>query len=334
MNFIKFYIKNIFKRIVYSIIYFIKLQKISNQKKSEKSVMINFKKNNIEVDLSFYKKNYPDLSNMDDDGLLKHYFNHGYKEGRLASPLSLRGMFLGEIKSEKKTLEIGPFNNPLIKGEKVKYIDVLDKKNLIERAKNKNFEIDNIPEIDYVSPTGDLEIIEENFDIVVSSHNIEHQPNLIKHLNNVSNILNDKGKYFLIIPNCKYCFDANLPVSKISDILNAKQNNLRTHSIGSIVEHYALTTHNESKIHWDESLEDKKNNLEFINIDPLRIKQAIEKYELSDGEYIDVHAWQFTPYSFAEIINTLINLNEINFKSVKVYGPLYGSIEFNAIISK
>lgn len=84
-------------------------------------------------------------------------------------------------------LEIGPYNRPLFHGQNVRYFDVLDRMGLAAIRKDPEMrDFDLIPEIDFVSPTGDLDTVPGIFDAVVSSHVIEHQPDLAGHLNKVS----------------------------------------------------------------------------------------------------------------------------------------------------
>lgn len=87
-----------------------------------------------EVDLSFYRSLYADLSKMSDEQLIGHYTQYGQNEGRLATPAAIRCAFLKLIQTTKSTLEIGPFYKPSLTGPNVKYFDVLDSKDLVERG--------------------------------------------------------------------------------------------------------------------------------------------------------------------------------------------------------
>jgi hypothetical protein len=61
-----------------------------------------------------------------------------------------------------------------------------------------------------------MSLIKEKFSLIFSSHNIEHQVDLVKNLNQVANLLEEGGKFFIIIP------DKRLTLRKISKIyLNA-----------------------------------------------------------------------------------------------------------------
>ncbi len=92
------------------------------------------------------------------------------------------------------TLEIGPFFRPLLKGPHLRFFDVLSHADLVARAREIGEEESNIPVIDFVSPTGDLSIVNQSFSYVLSSHCIEHQPDMIEHLQQVERILQPDGR--------------------------------------------------------------------------------------------------------------------------------------------
>ncbi len=103
-------------------------------------------------------------------------------------PFLWRKRFVKTLPTNISILEIGPFYSPICIGNKVKYFDILNKESLIKRARriDEKISIEKIPYIDYVSPTGDLSIINETFDAIVSSHAVEHQLDLIDHLQTIS----------------------------------------------------------------------------------------------------------------------------------------------------
>ena len=216
-----------------------------------------------------------------------------------------RQHFISSIPKDNKLLEIGPFYNPVCKGIKVKYFDIIDQDTLKKRASliDENIEINNIPFIDYVSSKGDLSIIKENFDIVISCHCIEHQLDLIDHLQKISNLLTKNGKYYIIIPDKRYCFDYYNNTSTIAEVINSNNIVQVKHSLKSVIEHRSLTTHNNPKKHW---LGIHGN----INNNTHRIKNAIN--EFLDNDYVDVHSWYFTPTSFSKILNQLNELGYID----------------------
>jgi SAM-dependent methyltransferase len=245
--------------------------------------------------------------------------------------------FLNSIPNNSALLEIGPFYTPFCKGSNVKYFDVLDTTKLIERALQINpaVNIKDIPAIDYVSPAGNLSIITETFNTVFSSHVIEHQWDFIDHLQKVSSLLNDGGKYYLIIPDKRYCFDYYNTLTTIADIINANFEKRQKHSVKSIIEHRAFITHNDPVKHWKGDhgfINNTANRVKLIDRTAQRIKNAVSEYNA--GDFVDVHASYFTPDSFAEIINILYKLRYTHFKISRLYPTIKNSREFFVVLEK
>jgi len=284
----------------------------------------------LSFDIAYYREIYPDLGGMSDLQLVEHYENHGRLEGRVASSFALREKLIGHITKESTILEIGPFCNPLISGPNVRYFDILDQEGLRNRSLAIGYPHQTPPHVDYVSPTGDLSIINEVFSAVVSSHCIEHQPDLIRHLQGVASILKPNGRYYLMIPDKRYCFDHFMPSSKISDILESYIEKRRVHRAGSVVEHCALITHNDCARHWQGSHADPG----YEEGMPERIKNAMNLFIEQSGAYIDVHAWQFTPLTFRKIIGILFELGLTSMSVERVYNTPQGRNEFTAVLRK
>jgi hypothetical protein len=281
-----------------------------------------------EFDINYYRIQNNDLINFDNNFLINHYLNYGIIEGRHCSIAQKREYLININNKFNKCLEIGPFNNPILVGNNVKYFDVLNKDKLIERAilhdRNNPY---STPNIDYVSENGDLSIITDKFDMILSAHLIEHQICLIKHLQNIENLLNADGYYILIIPDKRYCFDHYIKESTIADILNIYYEPRNNHTLKSLIEHRVLTCHNNPSEHWN-------NNYGEQKINTTNIKNAINEYFEFKDKYIDVHAWQFTPDSFRMNIQILIDLQYINLKIDKIYNTVKNSQEFIAILKK
>jgi len=235
--------------------------------------------------------------------------------------------FLKSIPENLKILEIGPFYTPMHRGENVKYFDVLDREQLVERAKqlDLSYKVENIPHIHYVSPTADLTIVDEKFDAIFSSHVIEHQFDLIDHLQKASHLLSNGGKYYLIIPDKRFCFDHYQQTSTIVDVIIAHREKRTKHSLKNVLEHRAFLTHNVAVDHWN----GKHGELTGIADN---IKNAIAEYD--DKDYIDVHSLFFTPTSFVEIMNLLNELAYIDFKVAKAYDTAINNIEFCCVLEK
>lgn len=251
-----------------------------------------------EVEVEIYRCVYPDLAHMSEIELLAHFENFGRLEGRLGNRLRDRNDFAELIPSSANVLEIGPFCNPLLRGANVSYFDVLPQDKLIERAKLIGLGLDpgRVPYIDYVSATIDLSIVDRHFDVVVSSHCLEHQPDLVGHLQEVGKLLLPGGAYFVLVPDKRYCFDHFIPPSSLAEVIIARREQRKVHTLRSLIEHRALVTHNDSRRHWRGD-----HGVRFENVEQ-RLQAALREFDEAGGGYIDVHAWYFTPDSASTIL--------------------------------
>jgi len=279
-----------------------------------------------ELDAKFYRSLYPDLASMTDDQLSAHWTRYGTSEGRQGSAASVRAGLLSLIEPSDAALEIGPFTNPSITGPNVKYFDVLDRAALIERARAHAYPHERAVPIDFVSPTGDLSVVTEQFDVIVSSHCIEHQPDFIAHLRDVSRLLRPGGAYLLVIPDKRYCFDHFIPETTVEAVIAARGRKM--HRQESVVETRAHTTHNDPWRHWAGD-----HGRPVHEDDPARIAAAIAEFNSAQGSYIDVHAWQFTPTSFRALLQQLNKAQLTSFVPLSIYQTPYGTFEFCAVLA-
>jgi SAM-dependent methyltransferase len=279
----------------------------------------------LEFDEDIYRELHRDLKQMTSEQLRSHWRHHGQREGRRSNALTNRTDFVRLIPSELDALEIGPFHDPLLQGPRVAYFDILERPALIARAQQIGYPTDRVPEIDFVAPDGDLSIIDQKFDVVLSSHVIEHQPDLIRHVRAVERLLRPGGMYFLLVPDKNYCFDHYMPESTIAEIVNAHHNGRRVHTLRSQIEHAALKTHNSPKRHW-------QGDHGVLSGVKERILKAIAAYDKTPETYVDVHAWYFTPARFRESFTLLRELSYTSLELCRVYPTLNEANEFWAVL--
>lgn len=280
-----------------------------------------------EFDPIFYRETYPDLVDLSDHDLRNHFMTFGKNEGRLGTNYAARAGFLDLVSKSGSILEIGPFFAPVATGPNVKYFDVLNKADLIKRGTDLGHDVSRVPDINFVSPNGDLSVVNETFDAVLSSHCIEHQPSLIRHLREVHRLLKPGGSFFAIIPDKRYCFDHFLPVSTIADVLDANDDR-QVHSIRNLVEHRALMTHNDPTRHWVGDHGEPGPPTMRVDL----IKSALAEHSQTD--YIDVHAWKFVPESFRQIMEDLASLGLSDLVPERVYNTPFHCHEFCAVLTK
>lgn len=275
-----------------------------------------------------YRSRYADLAALPNDVLEGHWIRCGRAEGRIGNGIVSRQDFvrLALLRSSlDNILEIGPFCNPVLPGAVT--CDVLSTEALRARAARVGQDPTAVVDVDYVvDPVEGIKGIGRLFDAVVSSHVLEHQPDLVAHLRSVRAALRSDGLYFLLVPDSRYCFDHFLPPSSVAQVVAAHHEGRLVHTLQSVIEHRALTTHNDATRHWAGD----HGDVEIGQVH--RVRQAMREYASSGGSYIDVHAWQFTPSSFGHIMPSLFELFEVGFSILRIYETHRDSNEFRAIL--
>lgn len=219
-----------------------------------------------------------------------------------------RKSLLSKVSLVESVLEIGPFDRPLVIGSNVSYLDVLTQEQLKERAiAISGHSPNNVPFINFVGKSG---VVRETqgmqFDAIVSSHLLEHQPDLIGHLIDVVQSLKPGGMYIAIIPDKGKCFDYFIPTSKIPEILAAYFEGRRKPSIRSVIEHRAFTVHDYLDLSSQNPFKTYSNEI----LD--KVHAAF--HEFSTQEYVDVHCWQFTLESFMDVMRFIQNSNLLSYE--------------------
>ena len=265
--------------------------------------------------------------------------NESYTKKSFKAPKSIRdrNSFVKEVslrQSQKfpnsKFLELGPYMSPILTKPEVDYFDVLDTQSLINRSKiDFPFHHYLVVEVDFVGPEASEKYIPNKYSLIVSSHVIEHQIDLLRHLQQVSNLLVPGGLYLAMIPDLRYCFDRFQYPSTIVDVLVAHNHEQSNHSLKSYLEDRLLTTHNVTMDHWNDISGESK----IERLDAKAINEYIEEY-LKANDYLDVHGWKFTPTSFKSIIETLERLELINLELMHIAASFPGNNEFWVIFEK
>lgn len=285
-----------------------------------------------ECEPEIYRSLHADLAEMADDELWQHWLRFGCREGRAGNALRTREDFAALallVAPAEDVLEIGPFVRPLLRG--VRYCDVLTTEELRARAATLGEDPIRVPAVDF---TVDLDLglaaHGRRYAAVMSSHVVEHQPDLIRHLLDVSESLKPGGRYFLLIPDCRYCFDHFLAPSRVSDVVLAHVEHHTRHTLRSVIEHRVFTTHNEARRHWAADHGDRL--VDFRE----RLVSALREYHQSqeNNVYVDVHAWQFTPESFCGTVEASAVMFDVPLIVERLYPTRRNSLEFWAILRR
>ena len=252
-----------------------------------------------------------------------------------------RGEFLRETVNvdQLKGLEIGPLTVPLVtKGElkdqgEIFYLDHMPTEELREKyADDPSVDVKKIVPVDFVCRDGNIveATLGNTFDYVVASHVIEHTPNFLRFLANVHAILKPGGRCILVIPDKRFTFDVNRPVTTFGDVLEQFLTEAKSPSISSVYDHFAMATHANG------------HNLWHGIVDPADSRLLISEKFASDAanlvhnesKYFDVHVNIFTPQSCLEILKKAILHELIFFELEQFQDTQIGQIEFMIALKK
>lgn len=214
-------------------------------------------------------------------------------------------------------LEIGPSHNPLTpkrEGYKVDIIDHLSQDELKEKYKLHGVNLENIEPVDFIwngQPYITLTGKPKFYDWIIASHLIEHTPDLIGFLNDCVSVLKDNGVISLVIPDKRYCFDYFRPLTGLGKIIDAYFQKYTIHTSGTAAEYYLNVVRRGGEIAWHQY---SQGDYAFVHT----LKNALDGIDAITNrqEYLDLHAWCFTPSSFRLIIEDLYSLGYIAVREV------------------
>ncbi|MDR1243310.1 MAG: hypothetical protein LBM00_11105 [Deltaproteobacteria bacterium] len=209
------------------------------------------------------------------------------------------------------------------------YFDVRKGEEFYAYARSKNVvDVQNLPPVDFYSENGSLKVIDRKFDLVFSSHCIEHTYDIVGHVNDVEGILNEGGVYCLIVPDKRYCFDHFRSVSSLGDIIGrACDKNTEYHSLKVFVDSL-VRTHNDSARHWN------RDNGVAPSPSPEVILQKIDEWKTMKGKNPGPHAWVFTDESFSENFSSLHAAGITKLTPVRVYNTPRNSNGFCVVMKR
>lgn len=292
--------------------------------------MINTVKFPADFDLRYYKANCPAAREMSFKDACLHFLKIGKKRGLPGSPPADMGIFVGMLKGLDfaQILEIGPGVHPRLSGDNVFYYDVRHGEHFRDYARTKGVaDSTDLPEIHYHADDGSLRGIDRSFDLVFSSHCIEHVYDLITHVNEVASILNDGGVYALIVPDKRYTFDHFRTESTLGDVLERHNNGDSRHSLKTFIDSLN-EAHNEPVRHWN------NDHGEPSAINAARIAAAVKSYEDMGGRDPSLHAWIFTDDSFRDVFTQLAAMDFIDLVPTRIYNTVKHSNSFCVVLEK
>ncbi len=225
-------------------------------------------------------------------------------------------ILLAPVSREAHIIEIGPSYNPIAPkagGWNTKTLDHTTREKLIAHYRGQpGVDVNRIEEVDFIWTGGPLadavpKALHGTFDALVASHVIEHTPNLIAFLNSAAVLLKADGVVALAIPDKRYCFDYFQPLTTTGQLLAAHAEQRSRHTRRVAFDHVAYAVNNGGVGAWGQQ---PTQELRFFHTveEARKLFDLIEKRE----DYVDLHAWRFTPASFELLLLELARLGETN----------------------
>ncbi|MCK1536894.1 MULTISPECIES: methyltransferase domain-containing protein [unclassified Bradyrhizobium] len=258
--------------------------------------------------------------------------------------LSYRDKLTGLLGVEPgRGAEIGPLNDPLLfKPEtNVLYVDHLDTAGLREKYKflNDIHEVDR-PMIN--NSLADTLAGDAPLDYVVASQVMEHVPNPIRWMLEISAVLRDGGLLSISLPDRRMTFDLYRHESRASDMITAFFQNHTVPDVRAVYDHHSEAS--AVNMHWALPNESVYPH-EVVNakgaLSPRIV--ASDHMEMTrraqSGEYLDVHCWVFTPVSFLLLMAQIAGEGLLPFRLRQFYptdsaAPDRGNHSFTTVLEK
>ncbi|MDX6443615.1 MAG: hypothetical protein QOH71_689 [Blastocatellia bacterium] len=144
----------------------------------------------------------------------------GRSESRSEEPLNLGRQLAAFRYLKGEGIEIGALHLPLQVPQvaKVKYVDRLS----VAELRKQYEELSNLELVnpDIIADGELLETIQDSSqDFVIANHFIEHSQNPLMALTNMFRVLRDEGILYLAIPDKRYTFDVDRPVTTLDHVL-------------------------------------------------------------------------------------------------------------------
>lgn len=203
-----------------------------------------------------------------------------------------------------RILEIGPSHAPIAPKRGGWNTFVVDHASAADlRAKYTGYpvDLDAIEEVDAIWRGGRLDDAipaehHRSFDRLIASHVLEHIPDIVTFMVSAQRLLAPDGALALAVPDKRYCFDALKPVTTTGDILAGfDPDGAGRHSRRTIFNQIAYSIRADGAIAWGQHPVAQAELMSGLH-DAFAIARAAGT--TADSEYVDAHAWQFTPSAF------------------------------------
>jgi SAM-dependent methyltransferase len=245
--------------------------------------------------------------------------------------LKYRAILLSKINLRTdKGLEIGAFDLPFVTREMgmVEFADYLSTDQLKEKAaQTPGHSAAFVEATDFVLNTTPLNSLGRDYQWVAAAHVAEHAPDLIGWLEVIGDRLSTEGLLFCIIPDSRYTFDLNRPLSSLGKIIQDHADARVYPAFRDVFDTFYYFQAVSSAQVWQG---DVVADIRFHNDFDWAWSQAAKTYD----SYVDTHCNTFIPGSFAEIVSALSRNGLIPFELEEIGDTEPGGLDFYALLRK
>lgn len=217
-----------------------------------------------------------------------------------------------------RIFEIGPSYNPIAAkaaGWDAYTLDYLTREALVAKyTGHPGIDVGRIEEVDYIWSGGALSdavppAMHGTFDAFVASHVIEHTPDLIAFLDSAATLLKPEGRVILAVPDKRYCFDYFQPLTTTGQIIEAHAERRSRHSPRFAFDQAAYSVEDGGTGAWGQRPSQGLRLVHSIEY----ARDLFASFETASN-YVDMHAWRFSPASFELLLLELARLGETDWR--------------------
>lgn len=231
---------------------------------------------------------------------------------------------VGDLDLSRRGVEYGPLTCPIVTREMgpVLYVDYADTETL--KAKEyRDTDREQIVDVDIV--WGAERLADRGpFYYAVASHVIEHIPDPIGWLKEITDALSDDGRIALAIPDKRYTFDVNRQLSTTGELVEAYLEKHKRPSIKQVFDNCQLAVEIDVHDAW------AGQTVAPAMMGDIALRLAFDQAvaQLSNAQYIDSHCWTFTPMSFLDVCEDLFRLQILPLEIDRFIPTAPGTFEF------
>jgi SAM-dependent methyltransferase len=233
-------------------------------------------------------------------------------------------ILLARVLRDACIIEIGPSYNPIapkVEGWNTKTLDHTTRERLITKYQGQpGVDVRRIEEVGFIwtgEPLSDAVPTNPHgtFDAFIASDVIEHTPDLVAFLDAAGTLLKPEGTVVLVIPDKRYCFDYFQPLPTTGQVLAAHVESRSCHTPRIAFDHVAYAIKNGGVGAWGQH---SVGDLSFFHLRPIEEASNLFRSVQVNKEFVDLHAWHFTPSSFELLLLELARLGETDWRIERI----------------